>query len=163
MNKKALRLIPSIILYILAIALVAFAYWAYTQCSDIITQARAAGQLPTTGVAYDIASFYMVNCGLYFALAALMAACGLILQRRQPAQLAAAPPAAFPIVGAVEAVNGEVDDDEAVNSEAGIVEMADGVMVDLEEDIVELLNGVVVDEEVDSDEVDSDEARNEEK
>jgi len=96
MNKKATHLIPSIILYILAIALTAFAIWAYSQCSDIITQARASGQLPPTGVEYDIASFYMVNCGLYFALAVLMAAAGLILQRKQPAPIVVASTAVAP-------------------------------------------------------------------
>jgi len=82
MNKKNIQLIPSIILYIFAGLLVVYAIWAYTICADIISQAKAAGQLAASGNEYDIASFYMGNCAQYFVYAILLAAAGLILQRK---------------------------------------------------------------------------------
>ena len=82
MNKRIIQLIPSIIFYIFAGLLAAYALWAYNHCSDIISQARAAGQLATSGNEYDIASFYMGNCGQYAVFALLLAAAGIILQRK---------------------------------------------------------------------------------
>jgi len=84
MNKKVIQLIPSIILYMFAVLLAIYAIWAYRYCADIISQARAAGQLATSGNEYDIASFYMGNSGHYFIYALLLAAAGFILQRKQP-------------------------------------------------------------------------------
>jgi len=80
------RIIPSIILYTCAVLVAAFAIWSYTYCADIISQAKAIGQLAASGNEYDIASFYMGNCGQYFLFALLLAAVGLILQRKQPVQ-----------------------------------------------------------------------------
>ena len=85
MSKKVIQLIPSIILYICAVLLAIYAIWAYRYCADIISQARAAGQLATSGNEYDIASFYMGNSGHYFIYALLLAAAGFILQKKQPA------------------------------------------------------------------------------
>jgi len=82
MNKRIIQLIPSIIFYIFAGLLAAYALWAYNHCSDIISQARAAGQLATSGNEYDVASFYMGNCGQYAVFALLLAAAGIILQRK---------------------------------------------------------------------------------
>jgi len=86
MNKRIIQLIPSIILYIFAGLLAAYALWAYNHCADIISQARAAGQLATSGNEYDIASFYMGNCGQYAVFALLLAAVGLLLQRKRISQ-----------------------------------------------------------------------------
>ena len=82
MNKRIIQLIPSIILYIFAGLLAAYALWAYNHCSDIISQARAAGQLATSGNEYDIVSFYMGNCGQYAVFALLLTAAGIALQRK---------------------------------------------------------------------------------
>jgi len=83
MNKKLLHLIPSIALYVFAGLLLFYTIWSYTYCADIISQAKAAGQLAASANEYDIASFYMVNCGQYFVFALLLAAAGLMLQRKQ--------------------------------------------------------------------------------
>lgn len=86
MNKKTIQLIPSIILYIFAVLLAVYAIWAYSYWVDIISQARAAGQLAASGNEFDVASYYMDNCGRYFVYALLLASAGLILQRKQPTQ-----------------------------------------------------------------------------
>ena len=84
MNKKLLHLIPSVALYIFAGLLLFYTIWSYTYCADIISQAKAVGQLAANGNEYDIASFYMGNCGQYFVYALLLAAAGLLLHRKQP-------------------------------------------------------------------------------
>jgi hypothetical protein len=86
MNKKTIQLIPSIILYIFAVLLAVYAIWAYSYWVDIISQARAAGQLAASGNEFDVASYYMDNCGRYLVYALLLASAGLILQRKQPTQ-----------------------------------------------------------------------------
>jgi len=83
MNNRAVQLIPSVILYIAAGLVAAFAIWAYTHSADIVSQAREAGQLAASGNGYDITSFYMANSGQYFIFALLLAAAGLVLQRKQ--------------------------------------------------------------------------------
>ena len=83
MNRKIIHIIPSIILYACAGLIAAYAIWAYTHCADIISQAKAAGQLAANGNEYDIASFYMGNCGQYFVFTLLLAAAGLLVQRKQ--------------------------------------------------------------------------------
>jgi hypothetical protein len=80
LNKKN---IPSFVLYAFALLLVIYAVWAYTHCADIISQAKAAGQLAASGNEYDIMSFYMGNCCQYIIYALLLAAAGLVLQRKQ--------------------------------------------------------------------------------
>jgi hypothetical protein len=84
MSKKIMQMIPSIVLYICAGLLGIYTIWAYTHCTDIISQAKLAGQLATSGNEYDIASFYMGNCGQYFVFTLLLVAAGLILQKKQP-------------------------------------------------------------------------------
>ena len=104
MNKKAVQLIPSIILYIAAGLVAAFGLWAYTHSADIVSQAREAGQLALRGNEYDIASFYMANSGQYFVYALILAAAGLLLQRKYLAP-------ASPVISA-ELRNKEVYDKE---------------------------------------------------
>ena len=84
MGRRILYLIPSVILYLFAGLLAAYAIWGYFYCADIISQARAVGQLPDAGIDYNIASFYMGNCGQYIVFTLLLAAAGLILQRKRP-------------------------------------------------------------------------------
>jgi len=103
--------IPSFMLYAFALLLVIYAIWAFTHCADIISQARAAGQLATSGNEYDIMSFYMGNCAQYFVFALLLAAVGLVLQRKQPIT-------SIPEVTDAPNKNSEADDelDEFFNS-----------------------------------------------
>ena len=82
MNKTVTRLIPSIILYIFAAIFAAYTVWSYSYCADLISQVKDAGQLAASGNEYDIASFYMSNCGQYAAFALLLAAAGILLQRK---------------------------------------------------------------------------------
>ena len=78
MNKKN---IPSFVLYAISLLLAVYAIWAFIFCADIISQAKAAGQLAASGNGYDITSFYMGNCGMYVVYALLLTAAGLLLQR----------------------------------------------------------------------------------
>ena len=104
MNKRTIQIIPSIILYICAVLLAVYAIWSYTFCADVISQAKAAGQLAVSGNEFDIASFYMGNCGQYFVFALLLAAAGLLLQRKQQALVSPEPDAS-------PAENTETDDE----------------------------------------------------
>jgi hypothetical protein len=83
MSKRAIHIIPSIIFYVFALLLVIYAIWAYSHCADIISQAKAAGQLVAKGNEYDIASFYMGNSGQYFIFALLLAAAGILTSTSQ--------------------------------------------------------------------------------
>jgi hypothetical protein len=85
MNKKYLQMIPSIVLYVFAGLLAVYAIWSFAYCADIISQAKAAGQLAANGNEYDIASFYMSNCAQYFVFALLLTATGFLLHKKQPA------------------------------------------------------------------------------
>jgi hypothetical protein len=82
MNKKISQIIPGIVLYIFAGLVFIYAVWSFTHCADIILQAKAAGQLTAKGNEYDIASFYMGNCGQYFVFALLLAAAGFLMQSK---------------------------------------------------------------------------------
>ena len=86
MNRKAIQTVIGIIFYIFAGLLAIYAIWSFSTCADIISQAKAAGQLAASGNEYDIASFYMGNCGQYVVFALMMAAMGFILQGGQAAQ-----------------------------------------------------------------------------
>ena len=81
MNKKN---IPIIVLYAFACAFMFYAIWALIKCADIISQAKAAGQLIVSGNEFDIASFFMSSCGQYIVFSLLLAAAGLFLQKIQP-------------------------------------------------------------------------------
>ena len=48
------------------------------------SEAKAAGPLAASGNEYDIMSFYMGNCAQYVVYTLLLAAAGLILQRKSP-------------------------------------------------------------------------------
>ena len=113
MSKRAIQIIPSIVLYIISGLLVIYAIWSYAYCADIISQARAAGQLAVSGNEHDIGSFYMTNCGQYFVFALILTALGLILQRKRSAQNEPDKAGAFPPVN--EAADGDLDEwfDEA--------------------------------------------------
>ncbi|MCL2126546.1 MAG: hypothetical protein FWH33_11265 [Oscillospiraceae bacterium] len=108
MNKRALQIIPSIVLYIFAGLLTIYAIWSYIYCADIISQAKVAGQLAASGNEHDIASFYMSNCGQYVIFALLLAAAGLILQRKQPARNESDSTVAFPVMN--DALDDELDE-----------------------------------------------------
>ena len=98
------KIIPSIILYTFAGLLLIYAIWAFIHCVDIISQAKAAGQLAASGNEYDIMSFYMGSCAGYVVYALLLAATGLILQKK-------APVAEAPVVPDQRHKNNEADDE----------------------------------------------------
>ena len=81
--KNKIFLISSGIIFLAAGLLMLFTTWAFLQCKEIITQAKEAGRLATTGNEYDIMSFYMSNCGQYFIYTLLLAAVGLLLLKKQ--------------------------------------------------------------------------------
>ena len=82
MNKQRLHFIFGIILFVIAGLLLVYAIWSFTYCADIISDAKASGQLSVSGNEYDIMSFYMGNCSQYFVYALLIAAAGLNVQKR---------------------------------------------------------------------------------
>ena len=83
MNKQRLHFIFGIMLFVIAGLLLVYAIWSFTYCADIISDAKASGQLAVSGNEYDIMSFYMGNCSQYFVYALLMVAAGLILHKRE--------------------------------------------------------------------------------
>ena len=83
MNKQRLHFIFGIMLFVIAGLLLVYAIWSFTYCADIISDAKASGQLAVSGNEYDIMSFYMGNCSQYFVYALLMVAAGLILYTRE--------------------------------------------------------------------------------
>jgi len=85
MNKRKLHFIFGIILFVTAGLLLAYAAWSFAYCADVISSAKASGQLSAGGNEYDIISFYMGNCAQYFVYALLITAAWLILQKREPA------------------------------------------------------------------------------
>ena len=96
-------IIPSIILYIFAVLLAVFAVWSFSYCAGIISEAVEYGQITFKDNIYDIVSFYIANCAQYFTFALLLAAAGLLLQRKQPAPH---------MPGAVEESAESAEDDE---------------------------------------------------
>ena len=83
MNKQKLHFVFGIILFVIAGLLLVYAIWSFTYCADIISDAKANGQLSASGNEYDIMSFYMGNCAQYFVYGVLLAAAGLIVQKRE--------------------------------------------------------------------------------
>ena len=116
MNKRVIQIIPSVIFYIIAGLLAVYAVWSYTFCSEVIAQAKASGQLATSGNGYDVASFYMGNCGQYIVFALLLVAAGLLLQRKP-----SAPSGARADIGAAERAKMDDELDEWF-SEQGLAE-----------------------------------------
>ena len=84
MNKKTVEKVFSIVLFVVAVLMAIFAIWAVYSCADDISQAKASGQLPESGMLYIIVGYYMGNCAQYFAYALLLTAAGLLLLRKQP-------------------------------------------------------------------------------
>ena len=82
MIKRKVYFICGIVLFVMAGLLLAYAVWSFSYCADIISSAKASGQLAASGNEYDIMSFYMGNCAQYFVYALLLAAAGLIVQKR---------------------------------------------------------------------------------
>jgi nucleoside permease NupC len=80
MNKKLQQIIACTILYLTASLLTIFAIWSYTHSMDIVSQAKESGQIIDN---YSIISFYMGNSAQYFVYALILAAIGLILQKKQ--------------------------------------------------------------------------------
>jgi len=64
--------------------LAVFTIWSISNSAGVIREAKEAGQLVGEGVAYTIVNFYMATCAQYFVFALLLAAMGLLLQRKQP-------------------------------------------------------------------------------
>jgi hypothetical protein len=92
MINRQLHLIPSIVAYVLAGLLAAYTVWSWIYSADVITQARAAGQLASGALSYEVVNFYMVNCGQFLVYACLLAGAGLLLQRQAASHTAPAPP-----------------------------------------------------------------------
>ena len=82
MNKQKLHFIFGIMLFVVAGLLLVYAIWSFTYCADIISDAKVSGQLAASGNEYDIMSFYMGNCSQYFVYSLLLAATGLLLQKK---------------------------------------------------------------------------------
>jgi hypothetical protein len=83
MNKQKLYFIFGIVLFVVAGLLLVYAIWSFTYCADIISDAKASGQLAASGNEYDIMSFYMENCSQYFVYSLLLAVLGLLLQKKE--------------------------------------------------------------------------------
>jgi len=83
MNKQKLHFVFGIVLFVVAGMLLLYAIWSFTYCADIISDAKASGQLAASGNEYDIVSFYMGNCAQYFVYSLLLAAVGLLLQKKE--------------------------------------------------------------------------------
>jgi len=76
MIQKKITNIFSIALLFIAGLLAAYTVWALISCIDIISKAIASGQLSVARDGFDIANFYMNNCGRYLVFALLLAAAG---------------------------------------------------------------------------------------
>jgi hypothetical protein len=107
MTNPTLRLIPSVVLYAVAALLLAYAIWSWTYSADVVSQARAAGQVTGGFFSFDILSFYMANSGTWFVYALLLAGTGLILQRRSTAPTTVVAPATLEEAGESD---GELDE-----------------------------------------------------
>ena len=83
MNKQKLHFIFGIVLFVVAALLLVYAIWSFTYCADIISDAKASGQLAASGNEYDIMSFYMGNCSQYFVYSLFLAVMGLLLHKRE--------------------------------------------------------------------------------
>jgi len=83
MNKQRLHFIFGIMLFVMAGLLLVYAIWSFTYCADIISDAKASGQLAASGNEYDIMSFYMGNCSQYFVYSLLLAVMGLLLPKKE--------------------------------------------------------------------------------
>lgn len=71
----------SIIFYVLAVILMAYAIWAAVYSIDYVSQAITQNQLMVEGFEFEIASFYMTNVAQYVVFAAILFGIGWILQK----------------------------------------------------------------------------------
>lgn len=71
----------SIVFYVLAVILLAYAIWAATYSIDYVSQAIEQNQLIVEGFEFEIASFYMTNVAQYVVFAAILFGIGWILQK----------------------------------------------------------------------------------
>ena len=86
MSKQKIKKLFGIVLYVVAGLLLVYAIWSFAYCADIISDAKASGQLATSGNEYDIISFYMGNCAQYLVYALLLVTGGLLLLKKEIAQ-----------------------------------------------------------------------------
>ena len=82
MNKKNLYFIFRIVLFAFAGLIFVYAMWSLSYCAEIISEAKASGQLTTKGNEYDIMSFYMGSCVQYIVFSLLLASAGLLFQKK---------------------------------------------------------------------------------
>ena len=80
MQKKKTPVI-SIIFYVLAALLLAYAIWAAIYSFDYVQQAVEQNQLIVEGFEFEIANFYMTNVAQYVVFAAILFGIGWILQK----------------------------------------------------------------------------------
>ena len=82
MQEKKIPVI-SIIFYVLAVVLMAYAIWAAVYSFDYISQAVEQNQLIVEGFEFEIANFYMTNVAQYVVFAAILFGIGWILQKME--------------------------------------------------------------------------------
>ncbi len=71
----------SIIFYVLAVILLAYAIWAAVYSIDYVSQAVEQNQLIIEGFEFEIVNFYMTNVAQYVVFAAILFGIGWILQK----------------------------------------------------------------------------------
>jgi hypothetical protein len=71
----------SIVFYVLAVLLLAYAIWAATYSINYVSKAIEQNQLIVEGYEFEIASFYMTNIAQYVVFAAILFGIGWILQK----------------------------------------------------------------------------------
>ena len=71
----------SIVFYVLAVVLLAYAIWAAVYSIDYVSQAVEQNQLIIDGFEFEIANFYMTNVAQYVVFAAILFGIGWILQK----------------------------------------------------------------------------------
>ena len=75
--KKIIRWIVSIILYVLSIALFAYAIWAFIQSKAYIKGLIDLGQVVVEGSEYDIINYYMQGSASYIVYSVIFTVMGL--------------------------------------------------------------------------------------
>ena len=72
--------VVTVILYVLAFLLLAYAVWATVYSAGIVNEAITMGQLVVAGNEFEVVSFYMNNIALYFLFAVVLFGLGWVLQ-----------------------------------------------------------------------------------
>lgn len=80
MNKKKIPVL-SLVLYVLSGLLIIYTIWSAVSSFKYISEMVSQGQLVISGNKYNIANFYMSNCGQYAAFAVILFTLGWILQK----------------------------------------------------------------------------------